>query len=199
MLTCSHSSWLFAASLVLGVGLLGNFGRILEKYTRMSITALDHFSKHDTHATQYSLIAQSLLSTGLEYLEKREMQERLRRTESSSQLFGLIPREGPTSATPSSTRDGNTHLSSPGGSNFRMRESMDRSFLQHNGVQSMGMGSPSRFGDLDSAFFGLNESLLQTPDANYWNGIGTDADSASALNLFALLDASGGIDLAHHL
>ncbi|CAM1504547.1 Fc.00g021380.m01.CDS01 [Cosmosporella sp. VM-42] len=191
-------SWLFAASLVLGVGLLGGFGRILEKYTRMSIQALDHFSQQDTHATQYSLIAQSLLATGLEYLEKRELQERLRRTESSSQLFGLIPHESDAGvSSPASTRGLTTHAPSPSGPNIRARESLDRSFLQHNGLQ--GMGSP-RFGDLDSAFLGLNESLLQTPDANYWTGnFGTDGDPGSAVNLFALLDAGGGIDLAHHL
>ncbi|KAF0642310.1 hypothetical protein FPSE5266_04048 [Fusarium pseudograminearum] len=84
-------SWLFASSLVLGIGLLGGFGRVLEKYTRMAIHALDHCSNHDTHAGQYSLIAQSLLATSLEHLEKRELAERQRRTENSSQLFGLIP------------------------------------------------------------------------------------------------------------
>ena len=197
MLTYGRS-WLFAASLVLGVGLLGGFGRILEKYTRMSIQALDHFSQQDTHATQYSLIAQSLLTTALEYLEKRELQERLRRTESSSQLFGLIPHDNGTGiGSPASTRDTNINVPSPSGPNSRARDSLDRTFLHHNGLQ--GMGSP-RFGDIDSAFLGLNESLLQTPDANYWTGnFGIDGDPGSALNLFALLDAGGGIDLAHHL
>jgi hypothetical protein len=183
-------SWLFASSLVLGVGLLGGFGRVLEKYTRMAIHALDHCSKHDTHAGQYSLIAQSLLTTALEYLEKRELAERQRRTENSSQLFGLIPSDtmdssptftGHSIATPSS----------------RGRESLDRTFLQHNGLQNV--GSPL-FGDLDSAFLGLSESMMQTPDPSYWGGpMGNEADSGSALNLFALLDAGGGIDLTHHL
>ncbi|KAF7542002.1 hypothetical protein G7Z17_g11819 [Cylindrodendrum hubeiense] len=182
-------------SLVLGIGLLGGFGRILEKYTRMSIQALDHCSKHDTHARQYSLIAQSLLTTALESLEKRELQERMRRTESSSQLFGLIPCDADmVSMSPASQT--NTHAPSPA-PNPRSRESLDRSFLQHNGLQ--GMASP-RFGDLDAAFLGISDSLLQTPDASYWGGnIGWEADSGSALNLFALLDAGGGIDLAHHL
>ncbi|KAK1783360.1 hypothetical protein QBC45DRAFT_128810 [Copromyces sp. CBS 386.78] len=85
-------SWLFASSLVLGLGLLGGFGRIIEKYCRASIAALEYFAEADAHAVQYSLIAKSLLNTALAYLEKREMQDRLRRTESSSQLFGLIPR-----------------------------------------------------------------------------------------------------------
>ncbi|KAK7431001.1 hypothetical protein QQZ08_002531 [Neonectria magnoliae] len=191
-------SWLFASSLVLGIGLLGGFGRILEKYTRMSIQALDHCSKHDTHARQYSLIAQSLLTTALESLEKRELQERMRRTESSSQLFGLIPSNtGLTSRSPASPNNINTHASSPAASNVRSRDSLERSFLQHNGLQAV--ASP-RFSDLDSAFLGLSESMLQTPDASYWGGnMGLDGDSGSALNLFALLDAGGGIDLAHHL
>ncbi|KAF4971701.1 hypothetical protein FZEAL_9765 [Fusarium zealandicum] len=190
-------SWLFASSLVLGIGLLGGFGRILEKYTRMSIHALDHCSKHDTHARQYSLIAESLLTAALEYLEKRELVERQRRTENSSQLFGLIPSDAAAdSSSPMLPRDTSQPIPSPS-SNNRPRESLDRSFLQHNGLQAV--GSPP-FGDLDSAFLGLNESLLQTPDASYWGGpMGADGDSGSALNLFALLDAGGGIDLTHHL
>ncbi|EEU36017.1 uncharacterized protein NECHADRAFT_49678 [Fusarium vanettenii 77-13-4] len=167
-------SWLFASSLVLGIGLLGGFGRILEKYTRMSIHALDHCSKHDTHARQYSLIAQSLLTAALEYLEKRELAERQRRTENSSQLFGLIPSEAGTDSTsPAIARDPSHPVAS--------------------------VGSPP-FGDLDSAFLGLSESMLQTPDPSYWGGpTGMEGDSGSALNLFALLDAGGGIDLTHHL
>ncbi|KAM6516615.1 hypothetical protein FALCPG4_014796 [Fusarium falciforme] len=190
-------SWLFASSLVLGIGLLGGFGRILEKYTRMSIHALDHCSKHDTHARQYSLIAQSLLTAALEYLEKRELAERQRRTENSSQLFGLIPSEAGTDSTsPAVTGDPSHPVASPA-SNSRPRDSLDRSFLQHNGLQ--GVGSPP-FGDLDSAFLGLSESMLQTPDPSYWGGpTGMEGDSGSALNLFALLDAGGGIDLTHHL
>ncbi|PSR92284.1 hypothetical protein BD289DRAFT_184313 [Coniella lustricola] len=91
-------SWLFAGSLVLGAGLLGNFGRVLEKYARMALTALDHFARIDTHAAQYAMISRSLLSTALGYLEKREVQERLQRTESSAQLFGLLP-NGPAAST----------------------------------------------------------------------------------------------------
>lgn len=178
---------------MLGVGLLGGFGRILEKYTRMSIQALDHCSQHDTHAKQYSLIAQSLLTTALEALEKRELQERLRRTESSSQLFGLIPYDASSLAPRSPTSLDDMASSSPA----RPRESLERSLLQQTSLQPA--ASP-RFGDLDSAFFGLTDSMLQTPDASYWGGnMGMDADAGSALNLFALLDAGGGIDLAHHL
>lgn len=189
---------MFASALVLGVGLLGGFGRILEKYCRMCIQALDHFAKTDGHATQYSLIAQSLLMTALEYLERRELQERLRRTENSSQLFGLMPSEPrttPGESTPG--RDSSQHTSrSPAAVTFRGREPLDRSFLQHQGLQ--GVPSP-RLAEIDSAFLGLTESLMQTPDDNYWNGnVGNDGDAGSALNLFPLLEAGGGIDLAHY-
>ncbi|KAI9170763.1 Filamentous growth regulator [Paramyrothecium foliicola] len=206
----SFRSWLFASSLVLGVGLLGGFGRILEKYTRMSIQALDHFAKNDTHATQYSLIAQSLLTTALEYLERRELQERMRRTESSSQLFGLIPHETRAAGTSSPARHYRSAgmVGSQGASPAttstttpRNRDILDRSFLQQNHqLGAQGPTSPPRLGDIDTAFLGLTESLLQTPDANYWNGnFGNDGDMGSALNLFPLLDAGGGIDLAHYL
>lgn len=103
--THTHSSWLFAGSLVLGAGLLGSFGRILEKYARMATTALDHFAKIDAHAAQYAMISKSLLATAVEYLEKREVQERLQRTESSAQLFGLIPHGSSSSSSSSAIRE----------------------------------------------------------------------------------------------
>uniref|UniRef100_A0A0B7JQA1 Zn(2)-C6 fungal-type domain-containing protein n=1 Tax=Bionectria ochroleuca TaxID=29856 RepID=A0A0B7JQA1_BIOOC len=191
-------SWLFASSLVLGVGLLGGFGRILEKYTRMSIRALDHFSQFDTHATQYSLIAQSLLTTALEHLEKRELQERLRRTESSSQLFGLMPHEKPSPTGRSPIRSATTYSSSQVASPIpRPRESVDRPYSQQTSMQTVPSPSP-RFGNLDSAFMGL-DSLMPTPDGTFWMSYLQDNDQGSALNLFPLLDAGGGIDLAHHL
>ncbi|CAH0016885.1 unnamed protein product [Clonostachys rhizophaga] len=191
-------SWLFASSLVLGVGLLGGFGRILEKYTRMSIRALDHFSQFDTHATQYSLIAQSLLMTALEHLEKRELQERLRRTESSSQLFGLMPHDNPSPTGRSPMRAAAMYSSSQVASPIpRPRESVDRPYSQQTSMQAVPSPSP-RFGNLDSAFMGL-DSLMPTPDGTFWMSYLQDNDQGSALNLFPLLDAGGGIDLAHHL
>lgn len=195
--TC-NSSWLFASSLVLGVGLLGGFGRILEKYTRMSIRALDHFSQFDTHATQYSLIAQSLLTTALEHLEKRELQERLRRTESSSQLFGLMPHDNPSPTGRSPMRTTTMYSSSQVATPIpRPRESVDRPYSQQTSMQAVPSPSP-RFGNLDSAFMGL-DSLMPTPDGTFWMSYLQDNDQGSALNLFPLLDAGGGIDLAHHL
>lgn len=162
----------------------------------MSIQALDHFAKTDGHATQYSLIAQSLLTTALEYLERRELQERMRRTENSSQLFGLMPSEPrSTTGSPAQNREMSFHTSRSPAPAHRIRESLDRSFLEHQGLH--GVPSP-RLNGIDSAFLGLSESLMQTPDTNYWNGNQSDADGGSAFNLFPLLEAGGGIDLAHY-
>ncbi|PFH60081.1 hypothetical protein XA68_11499 [Ophiocordyceps unilateralis] len=168
-------SWLFASSLVLGVGLLGGFGRNLEKTLRMSIHALDHFSETDGHATQYSLIAQSLLETALAYLERRDVEERQRRTQSSSQLFGLMPAEMPP---PSAELPDPAPEEDPAKASFNW---------------------PDSPGLADASLFGLDESSLQTPDADFWNTGDVDADAAAALNLFPLLDAGGSIDLAHYL
>ncbi|KAI9734623.1 MAG: hypothetical protein M1834_002224 [Cirrosporium novae-zelandiae] len=87
-------SWLFTTSLVLGLALLGDFGRIFEKYAGASIHSLEYFAKRDPHALQYSSIAKSLVATALEHLEKKELQERHQRIESTSQLFGLIHGQG---------------------------------------------------------------------------------------------------------
>ncbi|RDA83892.1 hypothetical protein CP532_3361, partial [Ophiocordyceps camponoti-leonardi (nom. inval.)] len=193
-------SWLFASSLVLGVGLLGGFGRNLEKTCRMSIRALDHFSKIDGHATQYSLIAQSLLETALAYLERRDVEERQRRTQSSTQLFGLMLSDMPTSsvASPPQTRH-------PTDNNPEKRLRGGEEDPAKGPVGQPDQGSPSNFAD--AGFLGLSESSLQTPDADFWNVgslLGADAEAdaaaaASALNLFPLLDAGGSIDLAHYL
>ncbi|PHH72211.1 hypothetical protein CDD82_6119 [Ophiocordyceps australis] len=50
------------------------------------------------HAAQYSLIAQSLLDAAQAHIEAREAEERRRRTESSCQLFGLLPAPPPAAA-----------------------------------------------------------------------------------------------------
>ncbi|OAA69140.1 kinesin family protein [Cordyceps fumosorosea ARSEF 2679] len=250
-------SWLFAAALVLGVGLLGGFGRALERHARAAIRALDHLAAADDgHAAQYSLIAQSLLTTALEDLERRERRERARRTESSSQLFGLVPHDArlslaggggsggnvtsprdaggnsvaavqrtPASATgrgrPPSTAEsggggtlrGHHHhyqhhhpaasspMSWPAHRNSGLRPDRDVYYGGAAGASAGGAVSP-HIGDLDSAFLGLSESMLHTPDTDYWNSsfgvYDGDGGGGSAVNLFPLLDAGGGIDLAHY-
>ncbi|OTA92932.1 hypothetical protein M434DRAFT_73907 [Hypoxylon sp. CO27-5] len=166
-----QSSWLFASSLVLGVGLLGGFGRILEKYAHMSIAALEYLAEHDAHAMQYSLIAKSLLSSALKYLQRKDMDERLRITETSSQLFGLIPKEHP-----------------PQGDFIPTNSSLTHELLA------------SPFHDIDPALLSLGCSLDSTSGNFLGRDQQDQTDHVfGALNLFPLLDGNGHIDLAHYL
>ncbi|KAK4124357.1 hypothetical protein N657DRAFT_595185 [Parathielavia appendiculata] len=184
-------SWLFASSLVLGVGLLGGFGRIIEKHCRASISALEYFAQADAHAVQYSLIAKSLLSTALQYLERREMQERQRRTESSSQLFGLIPCSSRGTNDCGRTLSGSWHAGSPQKASTRA----DKAGLGNGDDQEL----PCSL-DFESAFFGLPGALPNTPDFSLMGG-SLDADveqTFGALNLFPLLETDGHIDLANY-
>jgi len=174
---------------VLGAGLLGGFGRILEKYCRASISALEYFGEADAHAMQYSLVAKSLLATALEYLEKREMRERIKRTENSSQIFGLVPRpaqEG-TAFSPQHRFDspaavpgvGGVAKSDAAGPGHADRRSTHFSF------------------DFDASFPGLPDFLPASPELG--GSFGLDMDPAlSSLNLFPLLETDGHIDLANY-
>lgn len=177
-------SWLFASSLVLGIGLLGSFGRILEKYSRRSIQALEHFAKHDTNAGQYALIAKSLLSSALEYLEKKELNERIQRTESSSQLFGLVPREGQEAL--------------PQQSYSQSVSDRRNSPARNSGASGyLGLGTPP-FGDIYTGFLGMSDSLPQTPNLSAFLEGRMDTGGEPGfgdLNLFQLLDGEGHIDL----
>ncbi|KAK3321942.1 hypothetical protein B0H66DRAFT_183716 [Apodospora peruviana] len=195
-------SWLFAASLVLGLGLLGGFGRVIEKHCRSSIAALEHFAEADSHAVQYSLIAKSLLATALEYIEKRETQERLKRTESSSQLFGLIPLEphwagSSETATPVGIQTtGGAFGDDPPKTYQRKADNTALTTTHHEG-----MSLPRFSFDFESSFLGLTESLPRTPEfESTLGGNSLDADAADqtfgALNLFPLLETDG-IDLAN--
>lgn len=216
-------SWLFASSLVLGIGLLGSFGRILEKYTRNSIQALEHFSKHDSNAGQYALIARSLLSSALDYLEKREMSERQQRTESSSQLFGLVPRDSGADVAHHQQQQQPPQRSSsllphhqPSPGHFQspsaVAAAMDRrdsTAARQAGISNqnnplagyVGLGTPP-FGDMDTGFMGFPGSLPRTPDLSaILEGrmdVGGDANFGD-LNLFQLLDGEGHIDLGPYV
>ncbi|KAK0665291.1 hypothetical protein QBC41DRAFT_233127 [Cercophora samala] len=180
-------SWLFASSLVLGVGLIGGFGRIIEKYCRAAITALEYFAQTDTHAVQYSLIAKSLLNTALEYLEKKEIQERARRTESSSQLFGLIPR---TPRGSDNCSDGSQSRTNPATGPGENSSKPDKAHPSQDDVVLQ------RFGfDFESTFLGMTG----TPEFSVFSGFEENADQTfGALNLFPLLDGDGHIDLASY-
>lgn len=185
-------SWLFAASLVVGVGLLGDFGRILEKDVRMSIAALEHFAKHDAHAQQYSLIIKSLHISATEYLERKERYERLQISESSSQLFGLTPRQprelSNTIRRPS--QDNNFHSPAPHHNTVASSEGADT-------VRDL---SSTFFEDLDPSIFPFMHSSSHTPELPVANGMGQNQDQVfGALNLFPLLEEGGHIDLAHYM
>lgn len=192
---------------MLGAGLLGGFGRILEKYARMSVTALDHFAKIDAHAAQYSMISKSLLATAVEYLEKKEVQERLQRTESSAQLFGLIPHEPREADSMAARRSPELSRKVASPAPVRMghqRDVQSEPTPQHQQTPHFGMGSvasPSLFSDLDPAFLTMSSSLPRTPDLSLLSGAFDGDDSFGGLNLFPLLDTGGGghIDLAHYL
>lgn len=182
---------------------MGGFGRILERYSRMSIQALDHFAMAgDGHAAQYSLVAQSLLKVALEELDKREMRERLARSENSSLLFGLVPpAAGDATPVPQQQQYQQYQQQNMQTTTLPMDASIaaaagpDRPFHSLNTVPAT--SSPRMLGEMDSAYLGLSESLLHTPEGGFWNG-GFDGDAGSALNLFPLMDAGGGIDLAHY-
>ncbi|KAK4445075.1 filamentous growth regulator 27 [Podospora aff. communis PSN243] len=190
-------SWLFASSLVLGLGLLGGFGRIIEKSCRGAISALEYFGKTDGHAKQYSLIAKSLLATSLEYLEKKEMQERSRRTESSSQLFGLVPQTRNLADSPF----GHTAaLHSPGGSSPASGFGAKSFEKPQTARAARTIGHPANFSfDFESSFLGLAESFPEAPDFSIMDAsLDLGADQAlGGMNLFPLLESDGHIDLAN--
>lgn len=171
----------------------------------MSVTALDRFAKIDAHAAQYSMISNSLLTTAVEYLEKKESQERLQRTESSAQLFGLIPHEARDADSMSSRRSpqvSHRAMASPSRTGNRDREGYTDSTMAHtHHTPSFSMGSPF-FADFDPAFLSMSNTLPRTPDLSALSGAFEGDDSSfGGLNLFPLLDTGGGghIDLAHSL
>jgi hypothetical protein len=174
---------------------MGGFGRIIEKHCRLSITALEYFAKTDTHAMQYSLIAKSLLATALEYLDKKDAEERLKSTESSSQLFGLLPRDtlqrGSVTSLPSLRQQTTNPVATPFNNDSGPSRTRSSNWL--------GLSPGFNF-EMDSAFTGLADTLDTTPGFST-TGLSLDADpnqTFGALNLFPLLETEGHIDLAHY-
>jgi hypothetical protein len=76
---------------VLAVGILGRSGLAFHESCEASIRCLDYFGKSDPHARQYSVIIQSLLDITTSHVSKRDMDQRLKRKQASSELFGLLP------------------------------------------------------------------------------------------------------------
>lgn len=83
--------WLFTTALVLAVGVLGRSGLIFKESCEASIRCLDYFGKTDPHARQYSVIIQSLIEITTAHVKRRDSDQRLRRKQASSELFGLLP------------------------------------------------------------------------------------------------------------
>ncbi len=154
------------------------------------------------HGIPWGMTPRERLRTAQLYLDKKETQERLRRTESSSQLCGLIPREARETneaSTGGRTAVGLPQVTSPFGS--VAASAKDADYNRQDGPRLPYGGGPSpRFTfDLDSTFLGLNDQLPRTPDFEI---LGESLDSESqqafgALNLFPLLETGGHIDLAH--
>lgn len=179
---------------MLGLGLLGGFGRILQKHCGASISALEYFGEVDGHAMQYSLIAKCLLTTALEHLEKREAQERARRTESSAQLFGLVPRplQGTTQASvPELLLDEErTRLLTP-----------EKDAGNSDGAHPFEGRSPHFSLNFEADMFDLTESMSMTPEFSIPTGaFDVDGDpTLGSMNLFPLLEnTEGHIDLANY-
>lgn len=185
----------------------------------MAMSSLEHFAKLDAHAAQYAMITKSLLATAVEFLERREVQERLQRTESSAQLFGLIPhqtreadnsmssiRKSPemsrklNNVSPGAIGNSSRDMGGGGGGGTHHNSESLMGDNNHPTGGTMGMGSPF-FSDLDPAFLTMSSTLPHTPDLLMSGAFDGDESSFGGLNLFPLLETGGGghIDLAHYL
>lgn len=155
----------------------------------MSIAGLEYFARSDAHALQYSLIAKSLLSSALKHLQKQDIDERLRITESSSKLFGLVPKERlPQEDTLP------TDTSQPG----ILPSDMESANAPQDLLTHELFASP--FHDIDPALLSLGCSLDSTAGAFLGRDQQDRIDHVfGALNLFPLLDGNGHIDLVHNL
>ncbi|KAI0602676.1 hypothetical protein F4775DRAFT_600677 [Biscogniauxia sp. FL1348] len=210
-------SWLFAASLVVGVGLLGGFGRrVLEKHARMSVAALDHFAAAarlgDAHAMQYALLARALLSTALDYLDRQETRERRRTTEASSLLFGLVP-PPPPSPPPAEQQHAYTGSCDSNHDHDDDDGPFPRPLVTSDGGGGGGVShetTPAHqwaaasglLGDIDPGIFSLGSSIISPASASafpFENQHNQTDQVFGALNLFPLLEGNGHVDLAHYL
>ncbi|KAI8952152.1 hypothetical protein F4801DRAFT_242360 [Xylaria longipes] len=211
-------SWLFASSLVVGVGLLGGFGRSLEKSARLSEAALEHFAQHDAHAAQYARIAASLRVCAVSYLERRDADERSRIAEDSTQLFGLLPRQQQQQQQPHSHSHSHEDEARGGadsgtaGDHRPPSSSFEQTRRQAESGGSgpwQGVDQAGPFGDFDPAIFSFGcetttpqefRPLLGDDDDDRSHDSSSAADQVfGAMNLFPLLDGNGHIDLAHLL
>ncbi|KAI0099853.1 fungal-specific transcription factor domain-containing protein [Nemania sp. FL0031] len=198
-------SWLFASSLVVGVGLLGDFSRSLEKALGTSISSLEFFAQHDAHAAQYARIATSLRTCAKTHLEQRDVAERQRVAADSTQLFGLLPSAHPSSN--SCPAGGDTICSESGNSGgcrqVEARAHGDPGPGPEELAQQWAEAGP--FGDFDPAIFSFDmpppTTTFRGPpqgDVHVYVHDGQD-QVFGAINMFPLFDGNSHIDLAHLL
>ncbi|EME43349.1 hypothetical protein DOTSEDRAFT_174156 [Dothistroma septosporum NZE10] len=114
-------SWLFNASLVLAMGIVGRSGLALEENCNTSIQCLDYFASIDPHAQQYATTVRAILTTTVNHVHNREKHFQLQRKQASSELFGLLSKDidetdGPSEPTEETTDD-------PPGSSEAQRQS----------------------------------------------------------------------------
>ncbi|KAI1307507.1 fungal-specific transcription factor domain-containing protein [Xylaria venustula] len=211
-------SWLFASSLVVSVGHLSNFGRALEKPAEKSIDTLEYFASQDAHASQYAQIARALHRCAVSYLARQDDEDRRRIAESSTLLFGLVPRDHAASRTHSNVhnhshnhsnshshdhhshghRDGHSRSHSDTNRNPETRVS---SHTDRAGIESSPWPSEP-FDEFDPSIFSFGETHTPLTDIRLPQGYvheGSADQVFGAMNLFPLLDGDGHIDLAHLL
>lgn len=141
---------------------------------------------------QYSLIARCLLTTALDHLEKREAEERAKRTESSAQLFGLVPQARPGMAR-------GRAYQSPQGEELTLGNQKEAGSA---GGTDQCEDRPPHFNlQFEASMFELAESVSMTPEFSCISGsFGIDGDQTlGSMNLFPLLEnTEGHIDLANY-
>ncbi|GAW23737.1 hypothetical protein ANO14919_133130 [Xylariales sp. No.14919] len=192
-------SWLFASSLVVSVGHLSNFGRALEKPAEASIRALEYFAAQDAHARQYARIAQSLHACAQSHLARQDAEERRRIAESSTQLFGLIPKAANPHPPRHAPDHSHSHSQTDAPGITRIQDPEPRvSALEPSPWAS------ELFDDFDPSIFSFGESHAPLTDLRPPQGQGDVHEGSAdqvfgAMNLFPLLDGNGHIDLAHLL
>ncbi|KAI1351045.1 fungal-specific transcription factor domain-containing protein [Xylaria sp. FL0043] len=209
-------SWLFASSLVVSVGHLANFGRALEKPAETSISALEYFATQDAHASQYAQIAKALHRCAQSYLARQDAEDRRRITESSTQLFGLVPKTHAPGHSHSHSQTHNhnhghdhSHSQShnhnrPSTSRFQNPETRASHGTAHNGETGLDTSpwTSEPFDEFDPSIFSFGEPHNPLTDIRLPHGQGDVHEGSAdqvfgAMNLFPLLDGNGHIDLAH--
>ncbi|KAI1150357.1 fungal-specific transcription factor domain-containing protein [Nemania diffusa] len=206
------ASWLFVSSLVVGVGLLGDFSRSLEKSLNTSISALEFLAQQDAHAAQYARIAAALRVCAVAHLERRDAAERRRVAADSTQLFGLLPSTTTTSSHSHPCPRGNASESGSrqvadgavaAGGNADLDPSQEESPQQQQEPWDVGP-----FGDFDPAIFSfdalppapaLPPTAFRAPvQGDIPVHVHDGADQVfGAINMFPLFDGNGHINLAH--